>query len=87
MTCRKSYIASSIFFTTVSNLSIRPKTPLNSKLSNTICGTEHMKVMGVTRPVQMGCNKMTRLGMGSWASAEMGWDGHKYVCEDDFTGE
>ena len=46
-----------------------------------------MKVMGVTRPVQMGCNKMTRLGMGSWASAEMGWDGHKYVCEDDFTEE
>ena len=35
----------------------------------------------------MGCNRMIRLGMGFWASAEMGWDGHKYVCEDDFEGD
>ena len=31
---------------------------------------------------------MVRLGMGAWSDrGGMGraWDGHKYVCEDDFT--
>ena len=35
----------------------------------------------------MGCNRMTRLGMGKWYNVEMGWDGHKYVCNDDFGGD
>ena len=30
---------------------------------------------------------MLRLGMGIWYGdfGEAAWDGHKYVCEDDFT--
>ena len=40
----------------------------------------------VTRPVQAGCNKMVRLGTGTW-HMHVAWDGHKYVCEDDFTDE
>ena len=27
-----------------------------------------------------------RLGMGKWLQHQA-WDGHKYVCEDDFTDE
>ena len=31
---------------------------------------------------------MVRLGMGTWfGSVLQAWDGHKYVCEDDFTEE
>ena len=29
---------------------------------------------------------MVRLGMGTWHQHKA-WDGHKYVCEDDFTDE
>ena len=29
---------------------------------------------------------MVRLGMGTWHQHKA-WDGHKYVCEDDFTEE
>jgi len=40
----------------------------------------------VARPVQAGCKKMVRLGMGQPFLLGV-WDGHKYVCEDDFTEE
>ena len=32
---------------------------------------------------------MVRLGVGIWYGnpGEAAWDGHKYVCEDDFTEE
>ena len=33
-----------------------------------------------------GCNKIVRLGVGMW-DIHQAWDGHKYVCEDDFTEE
>ena len=29
---------------------------------------------------------MVHLGKGLWKKV-WAWDGHKYVCEDDFTGE
>ena len=29
---------------------------------------------------------MVRLGMGTWYQNNA-WDGHKYVCEDDFSEE
>ena len=28
-----------------------------------------------------------RLGMGKWFAHQAAWDGHKYVCEDDFIEE
>ena len=33
--------------------------------------------------LKAGCNKMVRLGIGEWHKLKA-WDGHKYVCEDDF---
>ena len=33
----------------------------------------------------MGCNNVVRLGTGIWMYET--WDGHKYVCEDDFKEE
>ena len=44
----------------------------------------------VMKPVQMGCNKVVRLGSGRYSMSSGGsqppytWDGHKYACEDDF---
>ena len=46
-----------------------------------------MKLLILARPVQLGCNRMIRLGMGFWANVELSWDGHKFVCEDDFEGD
>ena len=36
--------------------------------------------------IKAGCNKMVRLGMGTWHQHKA-WDGHKFVCEDDFPEE
>ena len=33
----------------------------------------------------MGCNNVVRLGSGIWMYET--WDGHKFVCEDDFKEE
>ena len=39
--------------------------------------------------LKMGCNNVVRLGSGHWGDNQQPqfcWDGHKYACEDDFTG-
>ena len=38
---------------------------------------------------QMGCNNVVRLGTGVWVPPPLyyAWDGHKFVCEDDFKEE
>ena len=37
----------------------------------------------------MGCNNVVRLGTGVWVPPPLyyAWDGHKFVCEDDFKEE
>ena len=35
----------------------------------------------------MGCNNVVCLGPGIWKGPEWAWDGHKFVCEDDFKEE
>lgn len=35
----------------------------------------------------MGCKSIVRLGRGLWSPWDFCWDGHKYVCEDDFAEE
>ena len=35
----------------------------------------------------MGCNSIVRLGRGLWGLWDFCWNGHKYVCEDDFAEE
>ena len=35
----------------------------------------------------MGCNNVVRLGTSNWGGTMYAWDGHKFGCEDDFSGE
>ena len=59
-------------------------------------GTENYSVRrmlqaNVRKQNKMGCNSIVRLGTGTFnkiqakgGSGLSAWDGHKYVCEDDF---
>ncbi|XP_063729018.1 probable methyltransferase-like protein 24, partial [Symsagittifera roscoffensis] len=42
----------------------------------------------ITKPVQSACKKLVRVGTGNFplikAAGWRSWDGHKYVCADDF---
>ena len=35
----------------------------------------------------MGCKRIVRIGRGMWGHWDFCWEGHKYVCEDDFAEE
>ena len=35
----------------------------------------------------MGCNNILRLGSGNFDENGARWDGHKYVCGDDFNDQ